>query len=108
MILLNFADGVQTVMSGVIQGLGRQMLGLKINVVAFYAIAIPIACLFGFTFKLDIEGLYTGLIFGASAQAVAFVIFSRRVNWPQEAEAAVCRLKSVDHQQTQGPEESTV
>ena len=105
MVLLNFVDGIQTVMSGVIQGLGRQTFGLLVNIVAFYLIAIPIACLFGFGFHFELIGLYTGLICGAAAQAVAFVIFSCRVDWEQEARTAQTRLQNLHTDKAPPPSE---
>lgn len=101
MILLNFVDGIQTVTAGVIQGLGRQMLGLKFNIVAFYLIAIPTACLFGFALHLDVEGLYVGLIFGATTQCIFFISFTRKVNWMQEADDANSRVQSIEQNKEQ-------
>ena len=107
MVLLNLVDGIQTVSSGVIQGLGRQGYGLRVNVVAFYLIAIPIACLCGYGLHLGVEGLYTGLIFAATVQSIAFVVFSERVDWTQEGEDASARIKSLEQQSTQDKQEGS-
>ena len=96
MVILNFVDGVQAVMSGVIQGLGRQKFGLLVNIVAFYVIAIPLACIFGFLLHLEVEGLYCGLLLGSTAQALAFMFFSSRVDWDQEAQTAAARVQELE------------
>ena len=77
------------------QGLGRQLTGLKVNLVAFYVIAIPSAALFGFVFHWGVEGLYCGVILGATAQAIGYIHHLRKVDWDMEAERAAVRVQEV-------------
>ena len=77
------------------QGLGRQSIGLRVNLVAFYVVAIPAAYLFGFVLHWGVEGLYCGLILGATVQAACFTVFVSRLDWREEAQKAVDRVKAV-------------
>jgi MATE family multidrug resistance protein len=55
---LELFDGTQTIMSGIITGSGRQKHGALINLMSFYALAIPAAMTLGFHFHLGVEGMY--------------------------------------------------
>ena len=82
-------------MTSSVQGLGRQSIGLRVNLVAFYVVAIPAAYLFGFVLHWGVEGLYCGLILGASVQATCFTVFTSQLDWKEEAQKAVNRVKAV-------------
>jgi len=77
------------------QGLGRQAVGFRINLVSFYVVAIPSAYLFGFLLHWGVEGLYCGLILGASCQAAAYLYYTSSVDWEQEAQLALYRVQAV-------------
>lgn len=78
-----------------LQGLGRQAAGFKVNLVAFYVVAVPVACVCGFVLHWGVEGLYCGLILGASTQAIGFCLYLRKVDWVDEARKAVLRVEAV-------------
>jgi MATE family multidrug resistance protein len=78
-----------------LQGLGRQAVGFRINLVSFYVVAIPSAYLLGFLLHWGVEGLYCGLILGATCQATAYFYYTSNVDWEQEAQIAVCRVQAV-------------
>lgn len=77
------------------QGLGRQAFGLRVNLVAFYIVAIPAAYCFAFPLGWSVEGLYCGLILGATVQAASYAVFTTRVDWENEASRAAERLKTL-------------
>ena len=78
-----------------LQGLGRQAVGFRINLVCFYVIALPSAGLFGFLLHWGVEGLYCGLILGAASQAAAYSYYTSSVDWEEEAQNARCRVQAV-------------
>ena len=73
---------------------------------AFYAVAIPSAGLFGFGLHWGVEGLYCGLILGATVQAIGYSMHLRTVNWRREAEIAALRVEEVAASAEKLPETS--
>lgn len=65
------------------------------NLVAFYIVAIPSASFFGFVLHWGVEGFYSGLILGATVQAIGFSGYLRKVDWNVEAGNAVLRVHEV-------------
>ena len=55
------ADGVQTVLGGVLTGCGLQQLGLYTNVVVFGGVAIPMIVVFSKVLGLGLKGLFYGI-----------------------------------------------
>ncbi|GIL78024.1 hypothetical protein Vretimale_7355 [Volvox reticuliferus] len=95
-------DGIQTVLSGVIQGCGRQHAGALVNLVAFYIFALPLALFLAFSLPLPPglggglwglglgpEGLYLGMAAGPAIQTVSYTYILLRTNWRRVAQAAV-------------------
>ena len=70
-------------------------MGLRVNVVAFYVVAIPAASFFGFILHWGVEGLYAGLILGATVQAIGYSVHLRKVDWQAEAAIAATRVEEV-------------
>ncbi|CAI0447913.1 unnamed protein product [Linum tenue] len=85
-ILLN---SVQPVLSGVAVGSGWQATVAYINLGCYYVIGLPLGILMGWTFKLGVEGIWGGMIFGGTAvQTVILAIITIRCDWDKEAEKA--------------------
>ncbi|KAL0911380.1 hypothetical protein M5K25_019516 [Dendrobium thyrsiflorum] len=74
-------DSAQGVLSGVARGCGWQHLAAWTNLVAFYLIGLPLACLFGFKMKLYGKGLWMGLICGLFCQASTLLVITLRTKW---------------------------
>lgn len=91
---LELFDGSQVIMTGVIQGAGKQRLGVVVNVVAFYVFAIPVALLLGFWAGLGTEGMYAGMALGPAIQAAAYSTIIYRLDWGVEARAASARARA--------------
>lgn len=72
--LFAMVDGVQGVASGVLRGSGKQALGAIANVIAFYAIGLPMSWHICFIMKMGVVGLIMGLSFGACFQTVVLLI----------------------------------
>ncbi|KAG2449560.1 hypothetical protein HYH02_005093 [Chlamydomonas schloesseri] len=110
-------DGVQTILSGVIQGCGRQRAGAVVNLVAFYVFAVPMAL--GMAFRVQLpgaeaaaaawwgrllppglrgavvglglgpEGLYLGMAVGPVIQTICYTFILLRTNWQKASEQAM-------------------
>ena len=60
-----------------------------VNIVAYYAIGLPVSILLAFHAGFDIEGLLLGLIVAMCIQAVWYVGMVLRLDWEAQAQAAV-------------------
>ncbi|PON73722.1 Multi antimicrobial extrusion protein [Parasponia andersonii] len=95
LVLSDFLDGFQCVLSGAARGGGWQKLCAFINLGAYYVVAIPSAVLFAFFFhiggmvKTQWQGLWTGIICGLSVQVIALITVIACINWEKEAMKAV-------------------
>ncbi|KAM9931988.1 hypothetical protein OXX80_008371 [Metschnikowia pulcherrima] len=72
-------DFLACVSGGILRGQGRQKIGGILNLVSYYMIALPFAFLFAFYFKLQLVGLWLGMIialFFVSASQCYFVFVS--------------------------------
>lgn len=72
-------DFISCISGGILRGQGRQKIGGILNLVSYYLIALPFAFLFAFYFKLELLGLWLGMIialFFVSASQAYFVITS--------------------------------
>ncbi|KAG2498960.1 hypothetical protein HYH03_003149 [Edaphochlamys debaryana] len=85
---LELCDGSQVVMTGVIQGAGKQKLGVLVNVVAFYVVAIPLALALAFPGGQGVEGMYMGMLTGPAIQAAAYCSIIMKLDWRAEARRA--------------------
>ncbi|CAL5058719.1 unnamed protein product [Urochloa decumbens] len=87
-------DGLQSVLSGVVRGSGRQKLGAVINLVAYYVAGIPAAFFFAFVCHLRGMGLWFGLLCGLVVQMLLLLLISVCVNWNGEVLRAKDRVFS--------------
>ncbi|KAF8024079.1 hypothetical protein BT93_F1324 [Corymbia citriodora subsp. variegata] len=74
-------DSVQGVLSGVARGCGWQHLAVYVNLATFFVMGVPIAVLLGFKLKLQVKGLWIGLICGLSSQAATLLVITVRTKW---------------------------
>lgn len=64
-------DGLQGVAAGVLKGAGKQRLGATLNIIAFYAIGLPMAWFLCFSLGMGVRGLLLGVTFGTVFQATS-------------------------------------
>lgn len=72
-------DFLSCITGGILRGQGRQKIGGYLNLISYYLIALPFAFLFAFYFKLELLGLWLGMIialFFVSMSQAYFVITS--------------------------------
>lgn len=79
--LFQLSDGVQAVGLGVLKGIMDVKIPLLITLIAYWMIALPLGYFLGFTLKLDITGVWIGLLIGLTVAATLFVFrFRHKVN----------------------------
>jgi MATE family multidrug resistance protein len=89
-------DGLQAVGSGVLRGMGRTRPAALINLLAYYAIGLPIAWGLGLHTSLGLAGIWIGLATGLAVAAALYVLFVARSGpasaaYGRHAEAADAR-----------------
>jgi MATE family multidrug resistance protein len=71
------ADGVQAVAGGVLRGMGRPNAAAVVNLIGYYAFALPLAYALGFSGGHGLQGIWGALALGLVAVAVALVVWVR-------------------------------
>jgi MATE family multidrug resistance protein len=71
-------DGVQVVGGGILRGMGNTVPAAVINLVGYYALALPLAAWLAFEESLGVVGLWWGLAAGLAAVATALVVWVMR------------------------------
>jgi multidrug resistance protein, MATE family len=74
------SDGVQVVAGGVLRGMGRPDASAIVNLVGYYAFALPLAYLLGFHLHWGLWGIWAALCIGLLAVAAALTIWARRIS----------------------------
>ncbi|KAG2423423.1 hypothetical protein HXX76_015294 [Chlamydomonas incerta] len=88
---VNFFDGCQTILTGVVEGAGKQLHGSYTNLLVFYCLAVPLALWLGFSRGLGVVGMWAGMCLGSVLQAIAYGIIVVLIKWDREAERAAAR-----------------
>lgn len=92
---VGLVDGMQTVLSGVVRGIGKQSYGARVSVVAYWVLGIPIALLLAFGCQLQSTGLWLGMGIGPMVQTVLYTRMLLKLNW--RVEAAQCATELQRH-----------
>nr|POE60524.1 protein detoxification 12 [Quercus suber] len=85
-------DNLHGVLSGIARGCGWQDLGAYVNVGAYYLCGLPIAAILGFWLQMRGQGLWIGILVGASVQALLLSIITSCTNWEKQASKARQRM----------------
>uniref|UniRef100_A0A0D9XIS2 Protein DETOXIFICATION n=1 Tax=Leersia perrieri TaxID=77586 RepID=A0A0D9XIS2_9ORYZ len=80
-----FVDGLNGALSGVLTGCGKQNIGARVNLGAFYLIGIPTAVLLAFVLHLNAVGLWLGIVCGSISKLGVLLFITLRTNWGKEA-----------------------
>ncbi|GFP82107.1 protein transparent testa 12 [Phtheirospermum japonicum] len=88
-ILMN---SVQPVLSGVAIGAGWQSVVVYVNLGCYYLIGIPFGLLLGYVIKLQVEGVWIGMLVGTFIQTVILLIITRRTDWQKQVSDARRRV----------------
>ncbi|KDO17189.1 hypothetical protein SPRG_17412 [Saprolegnia parasitica CBS 223.65] len=92
LVVYQFVDAMKVAAQGLLRGMGRQAIGAHVNAVAYCAIGLPLAALFGFLADLDVPGLWMGMTIGVSSAFVFFTVYLARTNWRRVADDAASRM----------------
>ncbi|HWN68196.1 MAG TPA: MATE family efflux transporter [Haliangium sp.] len=71
-------DGVQVVGGGILRGMGNTVPAAVINLVGYYALALPLAAWLAFETSLGLSGVWWGLAAGLAVVSVALVAWVAR------------------------------
>eukprot|EP00198_Chlamydomonas_reinhardtii_P003377 XP_001692713.1 integral membrane protein [Chlamydomonas reinhardtii] len=88
---VNFFDGCQTILTGVVEGAGKQLHGSYTNLVVFYCLAVPLALWLGFSRGMGVVGMWAGMCLGSVLQAIAYGTIVVLIKWDREAERVAAR-----------------
>ncbi|XP_073220355.1 protein DETOXIFICATION 16-like isoform X2 [Cicer arietinum] len=87
-----FVDSIQTVLTGVSRGCGRQKLGAFVNLGSFYLVGVPLSAIFAFVIHMNGQGLLLGLIIALVVVVVCLLIITLHTNWEKETNKAAKRV----------------
>lgn len=76
--------------SGVARGAGWQKIGAVTNLLAYYAIGIPVALLLGFVLKLNAKGLWIGILTGSTTQTLVLALLTAFTKWEKQVVTFLC------------------
>lgn len=81
-------DGLHSSLSGVLTGCGKQKIGARVSLGAFYLAGIPMAVLLAFVFRLNGMGLWLGILCGSMTKLFLLMWITMCINWEKEATKA--------------------
>eukprot|EP00315_Gephyrocapsa_oceanica_P039106 CAMPEP_0185430076 /NCGR_PEP_ID=MMETSP1365-20130426/17188_1 /TAXON_ID=38817 /ORGANISM="Gephyrocapsa oceanica, Strain RCC1303" /LENGTH=537 /DNA_ID=CAMNT_0028034333 /DNA_START=54 /DNA_END=1668 /DNA_ORIENTATION=+ len=87
------ADATQVCCSGVLQGCGRQRLGMPVVLACYYAVGLPLGGALAFTAGWGARGMVLGMCAGKLLHAAALVVLVSRTDWRREVREAAARLQ---------------
>ncbi len=67
-------DGLQTVGSGILRGLGHTRTPMVVNLLGYWALGLPVSALLGFALHLGPAGLWWGLVLGLGVVATFLLV----------------------------------
>ncbi|KAH0721750.1 hypothetical protein KY290_006167 [Solanum tuberosum] len=80
-ILMN---SIQPVLSGVAVGAGWQSIVAYVNIGCYYLVGIPVGVVLGYVFKLQVKGVWVGIIFGTLVQTIVLLIITLKTDWNKQ------------------------
>ncbi|KAH6817577.1 MATE efflux family protein [Perilla frutescens var. frutescens] len=85
-------NSVQPVLSGVAVGAGWQSVVVYVNLGCYYLIGIPFGVLLGYIIKLQVEGVWIGMLIGTFIQTMTLLIITKKTDWDKQVSVARQRL----------------
>lgn len=70
--------------AGVARGTGWQHLGAYVNLGSYYLVGIPVSLLLGLVLNFKGEGLWSGLVIGATVQSMLLMFITFRTDWEKQ------------------------
>lgn len=97
LLLIVPLDSLQTVIDGILRGLGKQALAFKVKLCCMWGVRFPLAILLGFHTGLGVRGIWWGSAAGLAATMAIYMALLLRIDWEAEisrCDAAYQRLAS--------------
>ncbi|XWS42755.1 hypothetical protein CRYUN_Cryun16bG0041500 [Craigia yunnanensis] len=94
-VLLSFSvllNSVQPILSGVAIGSGRQSMVAYVNICSYYVVGVPLGILLGYVGKMEVKGIWIGMIIGVATQTIALGYITSRTDWEEQVNKASERL----------------
>ncbi|GLT87540.1 hypothetical protein SLE2022_056190 [Rubroshorea leprosula] len=94
-VLLSFSvllNSIQPVLSGVAVGAGRQAIVAYINIGSYYVIGVPLGAVLGYVVKLEVKGIWIGMIVGVAVQSAILGFITFRTDWEEQVNKASERM----------------
>ncbi|KAK7316049.1 hypothetical protein VNO77_34709 [Canavalia gladiata] len=85
-------NSVQPVLSGVAIGAGWQSIVAYVNLACYYVVGIPVGVVIGIFFRLQVKGVWIGMLFGIFVQTVMLIIITFKTDWDKQVEIARNRV----------------
>ncbi|KAF3441475.1 hypothetical protein FNV43_RR15389 [Rhamnella rubrinervis] len=85
-------NSVQPVLSGVALGAGWQSTVAYVNLACYYLVGIPVGVVLGYVFKMQVNGVWIGMLFGTFVQTVILVILTWKTDWDKQVTLARNRV----------------
>jgi MATE family multidrug resistance protein len=77
-------DCLQTVIDGILRGVGKQSVAFKIKLVCMWGVRVPMAFYLGFYTSAGIAGIWWGSAIGLAVTMAIYVVLVLRINWDKE------------------------
>ncbi|KAK6243611.1 hypothetical protein QUC31_010020 [Theobroma cacao] len=99
-VLLSFSvllNSVQPILSGkhnnrVAIGAGRQSMVAYVNICSYYVVGVPLGILLGYVAKMEVKGIWIGMIIGVATQTIVLGYITSRTDWDEQVNKASERL----------------
>ncbi|KAJ4971773.1 hypothetical protein NE237_004872 [Protea cynaroides] len=76
-----FLNSIQPVLSGVAIGSGWQSVVAYVNLSCYYIIGIPLGIVLGYVAKLEVKGIWLGMICGVTLQSLVLLVITWKTDW---------------------------
>ncbi|XP_044105284.1 multidrug and toxin extrusion protein 2 isoform X2 [Neovison vison] len=87
-IIFQLFEAVCCVYGGVLRGTGKQAFGAIVNAIMYYVLGLPLGIVLTFVVRMRIMGLWLGMLACGLLGAVAFAVYTARMDWKLAAEEA--------------------
>ncbi|KAG8478852.1 hypothetical protein CXB51_028664 [Gossypium anomalum] len=87
-LLLSFS----VLLNRIAVGAGRQKMVANVNICSYYVVGVPLGILLGYVAKMEVKGIWIGMIIGVATQTFVLAYITSRTDWEEEVNKASERL----------------
>ncbi|XP_073138671.1 protein DETOXIFICATION 21-like [Henckelia pumila] len=85
-------NSVQPVLSGVAIGAGWQSSVAYVNIGSYYLVGIPFGVILGYVIKLQVKGVWMGMLTGTLIQTIILITLTCKTDWDEQVSVAQKRV----------------